>query len=222
MARPPTAKLSPVPGKASRQAMKRFQWKILICVIPVLLALVYLAPKFRLGKAGFKLGTDLVGGTILVYEVDETKKLAEYKKEELAARIKRRIDPTDLKNITVRPIGDTRVEIILPTGGAAAAGKGQAITQEDVQYIKTLIAQVGSLEFRFLANERDDSEAIDKAEAYFKDLTDARKAELEKLAREGKAPPGPVGPVEETFGGRTYPVFVTDRGKLSYSWVELG
>ena len=33
---------------------------------------------------------------------------------DLAAQIKRRIDPTDIKNVTVRPVGDRRVEIILP------------------------------------------------------------------------------------------------------------
>src|SRR3954451_14167080 len=42
-----------------------------------------------------------------------------FKVEDLAAALKRRIDPADLYNVTIRPIGGTpeRVEIILPTGG---------------------------------------------------------------------------------------------------------
>ena len=39
--------------------------------------------------------------------------------DELAAALKRRIDPADLLNVTIRPVtGETpRVEIVLPTGG---------------------------------------------------------------------------------------------------------
>ena len=40
---------------------------------------------------------------------------------ELAAQIKRRIDPTDIKNVTVRPVRRTRFEIILPTKSGAAS-----------------------------------------------------------------------------------------------------
>src|SRR5689334_8896584 len=82
------------------------------------------------GEGGFRLGVDLVGGTILVYEVD-TERLAEQHKDnpnakefnagEMAAFLKRRIDPADLYNVTIRPVGQTRFEIILPTGGAHQA-----------------------------------------------------------------------------------------------------
>jgi preprotein translocase subunit SecD len=79
------------------------------------------------GRGGFRLGVDLVGGTILVYEVDETKMPDNFKAEDLAAALKRRIDPADLYNITIRPVTGSppRVEIILPTGGKhqAAAEK---------------------------------------------------------------------------------------------------
>ena len=42
---------------------------------------------------------------------------ATWNPQELAERLKRRIDPADLYNVTIRPVSDTRVEIILPTGG---------------------------------------------------------------------------------------------------------
>src|SRR5262249_35641994 len=128
------------------------------------------------------------------------------------------IDPTDLYNVTVRPVGNMRVEIILPTGGVAqqaqetearSDGKKTA-TAEEVERIKQLIAQVGSLEFRILANEKDDEKAIQDAEEVTKDPKN--KERLERLAREGKAPPTPND-------GKPYD---TPKGKHSYSWVELG
>src|SRR5881409_1470725 len=105
--------------------MKRFGWRLTICSVPVVLAALIVARAFYLydrGEGGFKLGVDLVGGTILVYEVDESQKLPEgYQAQELANALKRRIDPTDLYNVSIRPVGERRVEIILPTGGAHQA-----------------------------------------------------------------------------------------------------
>ena len=104
--------------------MKQNLSRIVICLLSFLIpsAVLLLAyGKYDSGQGGFRLGVDLVGGSILVYEVD-SKKIEPGTKvniEELAASLKRRIDPADLFNITIRPIqGDPpRVEIILPTGG---------------------------------------------------------------------------------------------------------
>ncbi len=86
------------------------------------------------GQGGFKLGVDLIGGTILVYGVD-VEKFAETAGEDAVAKLdsakmvellKRRIDPNDLYNVTIRPVGgNTRYEVILPTGGAQQAMKKQ-------------------------------------------------------------------------------------------------
>ncbi|MGH7225201.1 MAG: hypothetical protein ACRELF_18420, partial [Gemmataceae bacterium] len=97
--------------------MKSYLSRILICLVPAVLGIAVCAWAYVYGK--FRLGIDLVGGTILVYEVDTSKQQGEVKPEELAAALKRRIDPADLLNVTIRPIaGETpRVEIILPTGG---------------------------------------------------------------------------------------------------------
>jgi preprotein translocase subunit SecD len=111
--------------------MRQFFWKIVLCVVPVALALwvtLVAVNKYRSGEpGGFKLGVDLVGGTILVYEID-VRKTEESEGEQkidpnerinvLAESLKRRIDPNDLYNIVIRPAGgEGRVEIILPTGG---------------------------------------------------------------------------------------------------------
>src|SRR5262245_11288496 len=101
--------------------MKPYVWRILRHGLPVLAALVIVglaSRDFVEGTGGLKLGVDLVGGTILVYEVDTSKKQREdYTPEKLAAALKKRIDPAELYNVTIRPASNTRVEIILPTGG---------------------------------------------------------------------------------------------------------
>ena len=56
--------------------MNRFFWKIVICVVPLLVSAWIVGKAFYeydQGKGGFKLGVDLVGGTILIYEVDVNK-----------------------------------------------------------------------------------------------------------------------------------------------------
>src|SRR5258706_8326860 len=111
------------------RSVSALYWKVTICVLPLLLAGIVAgraAYQYREGQGGFKLGVDLVGGTILVYEIDQDKeRRVDYKKEQLARFLKRRIDPNDLYNVTIRPVGDTRVEIILPTGGARQAQKAE-------------------------------------------------------------------------------------------------
>src|SRR5205085_6313232 len=72
------------------------------------------------------------------------------------------------------------------------AGGRKDVTGEEIQHIKELISQVGSLEFRILANQQDDAEAIKAAQAYMDNP--ANKPELERLALAGTAPPGPVPP----------------------------
>lgn len=119
--------------------MRSFFWKFVICLTPCLLAgwvtsravSGYLAGE----SGGFKLGVDLVGGTILVYEIDLKKKQTDGKEKGneagrdtnlLAESLKRRIDPNDLYNIVIRPAGgEGRVEIILPTGGIHRTQKAE-------------------------------------------------------------------------------------------------
>ncbi|MBL8799127.1 MAG: hypothetical protein JNM56_34900, partial [Planctomycetia bacterium] len=106
--------------------MKPFIKRILICLTPVVLSAIVVGlawQQYVSGGGGFKRGVDLAGGTILVYEIDRDKMPADqtFSRDELVAALKRRIDPADLLNVTIRPISDTRVEIILPYGGAHQA-----------------------------------------------------------------------------------------------------
>jgi len=320
--------------------MKPFTRRIVLCLILLVIASWVVARASVLSyraEGGFKLGVDLAGGTILVYEVDTERLKQEQEADknrkpfdpaEMAAFLKRRIDPADLYNVTIRPVGATRFEIILPTGGehqsrleeqswqdlltavrenpawkdrlagadldvarghdrelvmailqqlnwstlkqklvdkypalkdkqdelnklpvgqmaaltefvkttasapadevqkfiadnAAtvkeedvrafveanyATGKKKNVSSENIQQIKDLIAQQGSLEFRIVANRHRDGEAFRVAEETIKKVD---KAELDRLARVGMPPPPPVAPEG-------------DKWDYTYSWVELG
>jgi SecD/SecF fusion protein len=123
----------------SQRAMKNFFWKFVICLVPCALALwavISATYKYVQGEpGGFKFGVDLVGGTILVYEIDLRKTQgsdSNFGKDPardiniLAESLKRRIDPNDLYNITIRPAGgEGRIEIILPTGGTHRVKKAE-------------------------------------------------------------------------------------------------
>jgi SecD/SecF fusion protein len=278
-----------------RRYFRNFFWRITICLVPLVIAAVIAGnatARYLTEGGGFKLGVDLVGGTILVYEVDATK-MTESQKEnfkpaELASRLKKRLDPNDLFNISIRLINtgkveNTRVEIILPTGGKhqqdienrdwqellskarerwgkldkatlekIPRGNQQQlkdrihdqggapyeeaetfvrenyktgtekhdVTAEQIQTIKNQISQVGALEFRILANDRDDKEAVERARAYF-DNPDVKKT-LDYLAVQGDPPPAPT-PAD---GSRYFHVpdldNLGDRGLHTYSWVEIG
>src|SRR4051794_20642763 len=106
--------------------MRRFLPRIILCLAPVIISIavvIWAYHQFENGRGGFRLGVDLAGGTILVYEVDAARVPPDFKADDLANALKRRIDPNDLYNITIRPItgNPPRVEIILPTGGVRQA-----------------------------------------------------------------------------------------------------
>src|SRR5262245_22279770 len=323
--------------------MKKFSRRIFVCLAVVLISAVIVGRaglKYARGEGGFKLGVDLVGGTILVYEVD-AERMAQQERDnpnqkkfdadEMAAFLKRRIDPADIYNVTIRPVGGgTRFEIILPTGGAreaeiekeawqslladvkakwpevlgkidldvpqgrerdlilkiqqelnwqalknklrakypalkdkpefdavaigrtdkltdvvkslaspnedelkkfiadnltttppeeveafvtqhyVSAGGKKNVSSEEVQKIKDLIKQQGSLEFRIVANQHMDGVAIRAAEEYFRNKSPERIADLERRARQG-LPPEPPRPSDDA-----------EPWRFTYSWFELG
>ncbi len=208
---------------------RKFLRDSIICFLPLVIALwitFQAYSRFQKGEGGFKLGVDLVGGETLVYEVDPelTQELrntsgrtrggnAGISTDEmarLAAALKRRIDPADLKNVTIRPVGTSRIEIILPTGGNTATGKSD-LTMGEIDEVKQLIRQVGSLEFRIIANDFDDKRAIDDAIEQIKDPN--RQKSLSERALKGLPPEAPVsyGDPYEVHGEAA-----------NYAWVEIG
>ncbi|AMV35855.1 protein translocase subunit SecDF [Planctomyces sp. SH-PL62] len=124
-------------------------WKSILIVGSTLLGLIAMSPP----EKKLKLGIDLSGGTILVYEVaKESTSSGNFNMEELIAALKQRADPQGVKETPIRNIGNNRIEIILPKA-----------SPEEVEEIKKMLTDVGSLEFRILANQKHDSEAIARA-----------------------------------------------------------
>ena len=233
----------------------------LLCLIPTALAGLFTVMAFNkelAGQVGFRRGIDLAGGTILVYEIDVEgmkRKIAadneankskvdfrerRYEDEqpdmrELAEKIKKRIDPSDLKNVVVRPVGEARIEIILPYSGSATDGNKVAGNEEFAEEVRQQVKQAGVLEFRILANETDDRPGIDRAMETLGGMrvdstreqvsvtqervagpTPAEADDLAARARDGRPPAGPVG---------TFPVKIGATGEevqVRYEWLELG
>ncbi|MDE2508802.1 MAG: protein translocase subunit SecD [Planctomycetota bacterium] len=99
-----------------------------------------------------KLGIDLSGGTILVYEVVKENLPATFNMDDVIAQLKKRLDPDGVRDIPIRKIGSYRFELILPLA-----------TPEEVDEVKRNITDTGSLEFRILANRKHDSAVIERA-----------------------------------------------------------
>ncbi len=144
------------------------------------------------------------GGTVLVYEVDEGEKPIDFKPEELAATLRRRIDPEELYGVVVRPVDGNRIEIVLPHQRPGS--------EQEVREVKELISRAGKLEFCIVANDRDDSEAISAARTLFKSCEGHT-----KVVATNKAVIPPPAPECSNAEG-----FPTPLGRYTYSWVKLG
>ena len=100
-----------------------------------------------------KLGIDLSGGVILVYEIDEQVDQRAFSMEKLIAAVSKRINPDGTKEVTVRPYGERQIEIIIPNA-----------SQGELSRIESKISTSGALEFRILATRRKDASLIAEAE----------------------------------------------------------
>jgi SecD/SecF fusion protein len=104
-----------------------------------------------------RLGIDLKGGVILVYEVDAAKQAAKtvdaegnteaaapIDMDKLVAAVSRRVNPGGQKEVTVRRYGLDQLEVIVPD-----------VDQAEVDLIKRIVSSAGVLEFRITANPED-------------------------------------------------------------------
>ncbi len=106
-----------------------------------------------------KLGVDLSGGVILVYEVDQQQKqqrggITSAEMDDVVRAVSRRVNPGGQKEIVIRKYGAEQVEIIIPHVEAREAAR-----------IKDIVSRAGTLEFRILANNRDHKDIQEAAEA---------------------------------------------------------
>ncbi|MGC8638309.1 MAG: protein translocase subunit SecD [Isosphaeraceae bacterium] len=128
--------------------MKPARWKIILTIASVALGLFAMVPPDK----KLKLGIELSGGTILVYEVAKENLGPNFNMDELISALKQRADPQGVKETPIRKIGSNRIEIILPQA-----------SDEEVEEVKKMLTDVGQLEFRILANRKHDSTVIDRA-----------------------------------------------------------
>lgn len=112
-----------------------------------------------------KLGIDLRGGVILVYELkrdDQGNLPSAETVDKLVGIVKKRLDPGNVQEIVIRPYGLDKIEVIVPTpvqDKNAAAGEDQEILNR----IKEKISTSGALAFRITANTSSHQTLIDKA-----------------------------------------------------------
>jgi len=140
---------------AKQLRLRDYGWKLslIFCVLAIGGVLLVSFP--------LRLGVDLKGGVILVYEVDREAREAEdpggaslrdMNWGHLLQRLNDRINPAGTKEIVVRRYGDWQVEIIVPD-----------VDTNEVERIKRLISTAGSLEFRIVANSVQHGDAIQAA-----------------------------------------------------------
>ncbi len=98
-----------------------------------------------------KLGIDLSGGVILVYEIDES--VDGEKMGQMITAIGKRVNPGGVKEISIRQYGSGQIEIIVPKAD-----------ENELKRLKNILTKLGELEFRILANTRDHGPLIKRAE----------------------------------------------------------
>lgn len=130
--------------------MPDYSWKIGL----ILFAIAFGVDRVYFGT--LKLGIDLAGGVILVYEVDQTQKSTaeDVEMDKMVAAVRRRVDPAGVKELTIRPYGEEQIEVIIPE-----------VDSDEIELIKKKISSAGLLEFRITANEVDHAELIRVARA---------------------------------------------------------
>lgn len=110
--------------------------KASVKIVVVLLVLVIAAGAGFYGyRQAIKPRLERNGGTILIYEVDGEPPPG-FQPAALAEALQRRLDRSGQADVTVQPIGPTRVEVRVPRAGDH---------QAQMQIIRALVAQSGAL-----------------------------------------------------------------------------
>ena len=156
-------------GRYSARALRMpdFDWKIALILGSIFSSLLVLVTGWPP-----KLGIDLKGGVILVYEVDVSGRSTAQAKskaaatgdehkinmKDLVAAVNRRINPDGLKEIVTREFGSQQIEIIIPD-----------VDPLEIARIKKSISTAGMLEFRIVANGTDHGPVIELAKLQAQD-----------------------------------------------------
>ena len=166
--------------------MREYGWRfgVILCSISASCWVLWSIWDPATKQFNFKLGVDLQGGVILIYEVEQSVKIrtdadekigeaasptdpeaVDFSMPGLIEALSRRINPAGTKEIVIRPYGDRSVELIIPE-----------VDQREVEHIKKVISTAGVLQFRIIANARDHKYIIDLA----------RENELDPVKKRGR------------------------------------
>ena len=100
-----------------------------------------------------KLGPDMKGGTNLIYDILPPADGGEKANAAaLSAALSSRLNPSGTNEMSIRPYGETQVEIIVPNSD-----------EFELAEIKRRIVSAGALKFRIVANTRDHTDVIELA-----------------------------------------------------------
>jgi len=129
--------------------MNDYGWKIGVILASIAMAVSLCSLRSP------KLGIDLSGGVILIYEVNEELTMANAESASgeaiedtridmsaLIQALQRRINPGGQKELVIRPYGERQVEIIIPK-----------VSRAEVERIKGMITKSGFLKFRIVADK---------------------------------------------------------------------
>lgn len=147
-----------------------------------------------------KLGIDLSGGAILIYEVEQK----DFKDmDKLVAAVSKRVNPGGIKEVTVRPYGEREIEIIIPQADDA-----------EMERTQDIISRQGQLEFRIVADDRYDKQIMERArDPMFKDAG-ARVYDSDPNDIEAKWTPVAQEEGSRLAADRHYATRVDKRGQL--------
>ena len=119
-------------------------WKVGLALCTIIAAIVIVITRWPP-----LYGPDLSGGINLIYQVDpEIEETKTIDMDKLIAAISRRVNPSGLKEVTIRPYGSRQVEIIVPKADPA-----------EVDLLKKNLEQAGIMEFRITASRLDNADA---------------------------------------------------------------
>jgi SecD/SecF fusion protein len=111
-------------------------------------------------------GVDIRGGTILLYEIDESELSQAINPDEpnvstnrtsisasdMTAALSERLNPGGQKELSIRAYGRNQIEIVVPN-----------VDQFEIDEIKRLVSNSGTLQFRIVANSRDHVDIVQAA-----------------------------------------------------------
>ncbi len=146
-----------IPGVLSwylgkRLRMEDYSWKLFVIFFAVSASTMIIV----FGEA--RLGIDLRGGVNLVYGVERVEREDQSLptlgnlEDRMVGPVRKRIDPSGLQEITIRPFGANQLEIIMP-----------AADQADAESVMDKLQNTGSMSFQIVATKRKNNELIQQA-----------------------------------------------------------